>query len=55
MPKKFTELLGREDIQEAIFNVASKNPDKIGDWVSKWFSKKDEPQAKTQVLKETYI
>jgi len=55
MPKKFTELLGREDIQEAIFNVAAKNPDKIGDWVSKWFSKKDEPQSKTTVLKENYL
>jgi len=55
MPKKFTELLGREDIQEAIFNVAAKNPDKIGDWVSKWFSKKDAPESKTQVLKENYI
>jgi len=55
MPKKFTELLGRDDIQEAIFNVAAKNPDKIGDWVSKWFSKKDEPESKTTVLKEHYI
>jgi len=55
MPKKFTELLGREDIQDAIFKVAEKNPDKIGEWVGKFFSKKDEPESKTTVLKENYI
>jgi len=55
MPKKFKELLGREDIQEAIFNVAAKNPDKISEWVSKFFSKKDEPQSKTKVLSESYL
>lgn len=55
MPKKFAELLGREDLQEAIFKVIEKNPDKVTDWVSKYFSKKDEPQSKTTVLKENYL
>jgi len=55
MPKKLTELLGREDIQDAIFKVAEKNPDKISEWVGKFFSKKDEPQTQTQVLKEKYL
>jgi len=55
MPKKLTELLGREDLQEAIFKVVEKNPDKVTDWVSKFFSKKDEPQSKTTVLKENYL
>jgi len=55
MPKKLTELLGREDLQEAIFKVIEKNPDKVTDWVSKFFSKKDEAQTKTTVLKENYL
>jgi len=55
MPKKVLELLGRDDIQDAIFKVAEKNPDKISDWVGKFFSKKDEPQSKTTVLKENYL
>jgi len=55
MPKKLTALLGREDIQDAIFKVAEKNPDKISEWVGKFFSKKDEPQSKTTVLKENYL
>jgi len=55
MPKKLTSLLGREDIQDAIFKVAEKNPDKISEWVGKFFSKKDEPQSKTTVLKENYL
>jgi len=55
MPKKLTELLGREDLQDAIFKVIEKNPDKVTDWVSKFFSKKDEPQSKTTVLKENYL
>jgi len=55
MPKKFAELLGREDLQDAIFKVIEKNPDKVTEWVSKYFSKKDEQQSKTTVLKETYL
>jgi len=55
MPKKFAELLGREDLQEAIFKVIEKNPDKVTDWVSKFFSKKEESQSTTKVLKETYL
>jgi len=55
MPKKLTALLGREDIQDALFKVAEKNPDKITDWVGKFFSKKEEPQSKTTVLKENYL
>jgi len=55
MPKKVLELLGREDIQDAIFKVAEKNPDKISEWVSKFFSKKDEPKSETTVLKENYL
>jgi len=54
MPKKFTELLGREDIQDAIFKVAEKNPDKITEWVGKFFSKTEE-KPKTQVLAEKYL
>ena len=55
MPKKMLELLGRDDIQDAIFKVAEKNPDKISEWVGKFFSKKDKPESKTTVLKEKYI
>jgi len=55
MPKKLTALLGREDIQDAIFKVAEKNPDKISDWVGKFFSKKDEPESKTNVLTQKYL
>jgi len=55
MPKKLTELLGREDLQEAIFKVIEKNPDKVTEWVSKFFSKKDAPESKTTVLKESYL
>jgi len=55
MPKKMLELLGRDDIQDAIFKVAEKNPDKISDWVSKFFSKNEESKSKTTVLKENYL
>jgi len=55
MPKKMLELLGRDDIQDALFKVAEKNPDKISDWVGKFFSKKEEPQSKTTVLNEKYL
>jgi len=55
MPKKMLSLLGREDIQDALFKVAEKNPDKISDWVTKFFSKKEESTSTTQVLKEKYI
>jgi len=55
MPKKLTELLGREDLQDAIFKVIEKNPDKVTDWVGKFFSKKEESQSKTTVLKENYL
>jgi len=55
MPKKMLELLGRDDIQDAIFKVAEKNPDKISEWVGKFFSKKEEPESKTNVLNEKYL
>jgi len=55
MPKKMLELLGRDDIQDALFKVAEKNPDKISDWVGKFFSKKTEPEPKTTVLTQKYL
>jgi len=55
IPKKLSALLGREDIQDAIFKVAEKNPERITEWVGKFFSKKDEPQSKTTVLQEKYL
>jgi len=54
LPKKLTALLGREDIQDAIFKIAEKNPDKITEWAGKFFSKTEE-KPKTQVLQEKYI
>jgi len=55
LPPKFKELLGNEDIEKAIFGAAEKNPKLISEWVGKFFSKKEEPESKTQVLKESYI
>jgi len=55
MPPKLKELLGKDEIESAIFGAAEKNPELIGKWVGKFFSKKDEPQSKTTVLKETYL
>lgn len=55
LPKKLKELLGNEDIEKAIFGAAEKNPELISSWVGKFFSKKDEPESKTKVLKETYL
>jgi len=55
MPKKMLELLGRDDIQDAIFKVAEKNPDKITGWVDKFFSKKDESKSTTKILNENYL
>jgi len=55
MPGKLKELLGNEDIEKAIFGAAEKNPKLIGEWVSKFFSKKEEPKSITNVLKEKYL
>jgi len=55
MPGKLKELLGNEDIEKAIFGAAEKNPKLIGEWVGKFFSKKEETKSTTQVLKEKYL
>jgi len=55
MPKKLTALLGREDFQDALFKIAEKNPEKITDWVGKFFTKREEPQGKTPALQEKYL
>jgi len=56
LPKKVKDLLGREDIENALLKVAGDNPDKIADWVQKFFTKekKAEPTG-TPKLNETYL
>jgi len=55
LPGKLKELLGNEDIEKAIFSAAEKNPELITTWVSKFFSKKEEPKSTTTILKEKYL
>jgi len=56
LPKKFKELLGRDDVENALLKVAGNNPDKIADWVQKNFLKeKKSDQNTTTKLQETYI
>jgi len=56
MPKKFKELLGREDIENALLKVAGDNPDKIPGWIEKFFLKDKKTEATAQIkLKENYL
>jgi len=57
LPKKVKDLLGRDDIENAILKVAGDNPDKIADWVGKFFTKekKSETQQGPPKLNETYL
>jgi len=54
MPKKLKELLGKEELQTALFKVAEKNADKIPDWINKFIVEK-EPANSTTMLKERYL
>jgi len=57
MPPKLKALLGKEELQDAIFKVAEKNADKIPEWIERFVTKPKEgsPSNKTNVLKESYI
>jgi len=57
LPKKVKDLLGREDIENALLKVAGDNPDKIADWVQKFFikEKKSEASGAPPKLSETYL
>jgi len=56
MPPKLKELLGKEELQEAIFKVAEKNADKIPGWIEKYVTNKDTTDTnRSKVLKETYL
>jgi len=59
MPPKLKELLGKEELQNAIFKVAEKNADKIPDWIAKYVNKTSDSDGsnsnKSDVLKEQYI
>lgn len=56
LPKKLKDLLGREDIENALLKVAGDNPDRIADWVQKFFLKdKKSEQSSPPKLNETYL
>jgi len=56
LPKKVKDLLGREDIENALLKVAGDNPDKIADWVQKFFTKEKKSEAPGPAkLNETYL
>jgi len=56
LPKKVKDLLGREDIENALLKVAGDNPDKIADWVQKFFTKDKKTETAAEIkLKETYL
>ena len=47
LPKKFTKLADREDIQNLIANIATKNPDKIGDFIANFTKPKEDQTNKS--------
>jgi len=56
LPKKLKDLLGREDIENALLKVAGDNPDRIADWVGKFFTKDKKVEAPgPPKLSETYL
>jgi len=56
LPKKVKDLLGREDIENALLKVAGDNPDRIADWVQKFFTKDKKAEAPGPAkLSETYL
>lgn len=55
LPKSVKEILGKEEIEEGIFKFIEKNPDKLGDWISKIFPKDSEKGTSTTKLQETYL
>lgn len=56
MPKSMKELLGKDEIEEAIFKFIGDNPEKLGSWIDKFIPKKNEGSSKnTTVLQEKYI
>jgi len=56
LPKSVKELLGKDEIEEAIFKFIGENPEKLGTWIDRFIPKKDQGSSKnTTVLSETYI
>jgi len=57
MPPKLKALLGKEELQDAIFKVAEKNADKIPEWIERFVTKPKEGSTsnKSKVLTETYL
>jgi len=56
LPKSVKELLGKSEIEEAIFKFIGDNPDKLSTWIEKFIPKKDQGSSKNStVLQESYI
>jgi len=55
LPKSVKEILGKEEIEEGIFKFIEKNPDKLGDWISKIFPKDTTQSSSTPKLQEKYL
>jgi len=55
LPKSVKEILGKEEIEEGIFKFIEKNPDKLGDWITKIFPKDTSKGSSTPKLQETYL